>query len=376
MASPHWSRSTGRRPTKAIRTSCLSRMARQNCKPSCRFARPMSNRAQLTVGPTAELQAAGRRIRVSPYGVFPASEAAWRSRLRFHAAWFRKTVLAVDTCGSTCDESRYANYLPVALAARGANFVSDEAWSRYMKRRTEGWGVEPERCTSNLLSSQALTLNLFGTLAEHPAWHARVVDRVLGWGAGEISDTRIEYAPPYPSQHLGDKTRIDALVTWTGATGRRLLAIEVKLADRYVSRVLDVCGSRRYQDLWSRSLRWETVTNAPRMNQFFRIHGLAESISTAEGCTTDERSPHFVLIHHDSDPQAREVFTEYQTSLKPDHKSSATAITLSAFIGAMAETATGPHHARVADMLHLRYVALAESESEWLHFRKVSRSQA
>lgn len=336
----------------------------------------MSSVPHPTAGLTPESRATDKAVRVSPYGILPANETGWRSRLRFHAAWFRKTVLAVDVSGSTHDDSGYANYLPAALAAKGANFVSDEAWMRYQARRTEGWGVEPERCTSNLLSSQALTLNLFGTLAEHPAWHARVVHGLLGWGSGEISDTRIEYAPTYPSQHLGDKTRIDALVTWRGPTGRRLLAIEVKLADRYVSRVIDICSSRRYQDLWSRSLRWETVTNAPRVNQFFRIHGLAESLSTAEGCHSDERSPHFLLIHHDSDPQARKVFAEYQASMQADYGSSATAIALSAFIAVMSATADSPDQVRVASALHLRYVALEESESEWVRFQDAPRSRA
>lgn len=305
----------------------------------------------------------------SPYGLLPARESGWRARLRFHAAWFHRTILEPNRDYGREASGAYANCLSPELASAGKNFVSNEAWSRYQIRRTEGWGVEPERCTSNLLSSQALTLNLFGTLAEHPIWHARVLGRVLGWSPGEVTDTRIEYAPAYPSQHFGDKTRIDALVDWQGDSGRRLVAVEVKFADRYVSRVIDICDNQAYRKFWAQSQRWDNVDNTPRINQFFRIHGLAESISISEEVERSIWSPHFLLIHHDMDPVAHRVIEEYRATLNKEHRISATSLPLSTFIRTMAELAQSDMQREVCALLELRYVSLHRSESAWSSFK-------
>lgn len=264
----------------------------------------------------------------------------------------------------------YANCLSPDAAASGMNFVSEEAWFRYKIRRGQGWGVEPERCTSNLLSSQALTLNLFGTLAADPGWHAQVLNKVLGWGPGDVVDTRIEYAPQCPSQHLGDKTRIDTLVDWRSDTHRRLIAVEVKYADRYVSRVIDICNSQYYQKLWSQCQRWKYISNAPRINQFYRIHGLAESIALVEDFERGAHSPHFLLIHHDSDPIAQQVFQEYRATLNKDYQPSVTLLPLSRFVDAMAETAQNAAQAAACAQLNLRYLALHRSDYAWSSFKK------
>ncbi|WP_420852702.1 hypothetical protein [Saccharomonospora piscinae] len=42
-----------------------------------------------------------------------------------------------------------------ADASLGSNFASNAARRLYERRRTEGWGVEPIRCTNHLTFSQA-----------------------------------------------------------------------------------------------------------------------------------------------------------------------------------------------------------------------------
>ncbi|WP_353933771.1 PGN_0703 family putative restriction endonuclease [Rhodococcus erythropolis] len=302
---------------------------------------------------------------MSPYGWLPAAESGWRARLRFHCAWYRFTVLGARSDAELPCSGEYGNVLPALHAAAGKNFVSADAWSFYLQRRQEGWGVEPGRCTGNLLSSQALTLNLFGTLSGDLAWCTRTLAKVLGWTEGAATRVNVEYAPRRPSLFLGDKTRIDVLVEWQSGTRTKLIAVEVKLADRYVSRVLNIKTQPRYAALWQRSTRWNSVSDSPRLNQIFRLHALAEVISEQQFATRDAESPALLLLHHDLDPEAQAVMSEYQLHLVLEAQSSAQRATLSEFLCAMADTAHTVDHQQAVQVLRARYVTLDASEGAY-----------
>jgi hypothetical protein len=302
---------------------------------------------------------------MSQYGWLPAAESGWRARLRFHSAWYRSNVLRVCSNAVPPWSGEYGNVLPAQHAAAGKNFVGADAWAFYLQRRQEGWGVEPERCTGNLLSSQALTLNLFGTLSGDLAWCTRTLSKVLGWTEGVATRVHIEYAPRQPSLFLGDKTRIDVLIEWQSGTRTKLIAVEVKLADRYVSRVLNIETQPRYAALWQRSTRWKSVSGSPRLNQIFRLHALAEVISEQQVATRDAESPALLLLHHDLDPEAQAIMAEYQLHLALEAQPSAQRATLSEFLCAMADTAHTVDHQQLVQVLRARYVTLDASEDAY-----------
>ena len=101
-------------------------------------------------------------------------ERGFPKRMRLHQSWWRSAVLGLSTWGQLPRQGRrLGSLLSAADGAAGYNFLAEDARRLYETRRLKGWGVEPDRCTKNLMSSQTLTFNMLGTIAHDHAWGIR-----------------------------------------------------------------------------------------------------------------------------------------------------------------------------------------------------------
>ncbi|MET7769086.1 hypothetical protein [Nocardia sp. NPDC005366] len=234
-------------------------------------------------------------------------------RLRLHQSWYRAVVLGLPSWGSTNGISArpLGSILCEKDSAAGLNFSSPKALELYRNRHAAGWGIDP-RCSAYMTSSQALSINLFGLLEEEAGWLLRCLSVWLERpDLKVIKMCELEFAPARRSLHLNDQTRIDALIIAHGDRGPEAIAIEVKYADRFNSRRVNI-ATAPYRDLASRSGLWTEPSWAlseRRVNQLARIHALA----TSYAMSLDIAVPVTLLVlTHDLDTSAAQVVGEYQ----------------------------------------------------------------
>jgi hypothetical protein len=243
-------------------------------------------------------------------------------------------------------------------AAAGLNFGTPSALELYRTRHAAGWGIDP-RCAAYMTSSQALTINLFGLLTEEETWLLECLNTWLGrsdlW---HVAALELEFAPARRSLHLNDQTRIDALIVAAGDCGTEVIAVEVKYADRFNSRHVDI-ATPPYHDLARRSGLWTSpsqVLTDCRVNQLARIHALA----TSYGLSLDIGAPASLLVlAHELDTIAGDVTDEYQSCVNGPlvHRASLRSALTCAVIAAPSR------HRGAAQDLHLRYGPESERTS-------------
>ena len=191
--------------------------------------------------------------------------------------------------------------------------MSSDAKALFAKRRSEGWGVDP-RTEANLISSQAMTFNLFGPLVSDLGLATGIMRQLLpAAGIRHVEAIDIEWAPRRRSTYLNDSTRIDALVRVRTDTRVSAVALEVKYTDRFNSRVVPLTS--RYSDLNRVAKLWqdEEVALATRStNQLARIHALAtaDAIRAQKGGIAA-----LVVIRHELDVGAARLCSAYREHL-------------------------------------------------------------
>lgn len=255
------------------------------------------------------------RMHDSVYGAPLQEESRRLARVRFHQAWFRVHVLGLIAFGSTPSGKRLGSILTIEDGNAGRNFVSGEACELYRSRRSAGWGLEPVRCERHMTSSQTLTVNLAALLHEDLEVSMRVMAAITGReDFVSIDSIHLEYAPASPSQHLGDKSRIDLLIGIATRAGNEFIAMEIKYADRFNSRAIDL-RTDPYIELIEASNVWGSkVSLEPRSatNQLLRCHALATSLSLVSFGHTDTT---FILLTLDDDDLATVIAEEYSGNL-------------------------------------------------------------
>lgn len=234
-------------------------------------------------------------------------------RVRLHQSWYRAAVLGLPSWGSTRGRSgrELGSVLADDDAAAGLNFGSPTVFGLYESRHAEGWGIDP-RCAAYMTSSQALTINLFGLLGQDDAWLLESLNAWLGRSDLErVESVALEFAPSRRSLHLNDQTRIDVIIVAAGGRGTEIIAVEVKYADRFNSRVVDI-STPPYLRLAERAGLWADaagVLGDRRFNQLARVHALAAS----HGLSLGVSAPASLLVFsHGMDASATEVVEGYR----------------------------------------------------------------
>ncbi|MFV8137434.1 PGN_0703 family putative restriction endonuclease [Mycolicibacterium senegalense] len=279
-------------------------------------------------------------------------------RVRLHQSWYRAAVLGLPRWGTTRGRSprELGSVLSDQDAAAGLNFVSPAAVELYDTRHAAGWGVDP-RCSAYMTSSQALTINLFGLLSQHEAWLLECLNTWLGRSdISHIEAVELEFAPARRSLHLNDQTRIDALLIVAGNCGTEVVAVEVKYADRFNSRHVNISTPPYYElarltGLWTAPPQ---VLTDRRVNQLARIHALA----TSHGLLLDISAPASLLVlAHEMDTVASGVVDEYKGCVTGPLVHRASLRSVCASIAAAAPS----RHKTIARDLQLRYGSESES---------------
>ena len=99
--------------------------------------------------------------------------------------------------------------------------------------REVGAVINVERLWTNLLTSQALTFNLFGPFKQRPALATTVMRQLVPDLVGEVTDVRFEHSPGrgHPA-YTADYTAFDVLIRCTTPQGRNaFVAIEMKYSE-------------------------------------------------------------------------------------------------------------------------------------------------
>ncbi len=123
--------------------------------------------------------------------------------------------------------------LQTSAAEKGLNFLTAGIHAAAKHRIAEGVGVEPFRCTHNLLSSQPMCFNLFGPFVDDPQLALAMLQPLLPVAATEITCVRIEYAPAPASEYLNDRTAFDAFIEFRDENGElAFVGVETKPTDR------------------------------------------------------------------------------------------------------------------------------------------------
>ncbi|WP_148209170.1 PGN_0703 family putative restriction endonuclease [Rhodococcus erythropolis] len=242
------------------------------------------------------------------------SESPLASRTRLHQAWYRAAILGIEEYGSSPSRAgpiARGSVLPPHAAEAGKNFMSPDAFDQYRTRRAQGWGVDPLRCTAYMTSSQALTFNLFAPLIRRKDWFCAVLGDLLNIEILELMVAEYEYAPSHPSLALGDKTRLDMWLVLQTRTGPMSVAVEIKYADRFNSRVLPVWDNERYREIREDGRHhWDFSSPAIQsktINQLLRCHALATFLRP------QAHGPHtrLLILHHPFDTAAPSLIDQY-----------------------------------------------------------------
>ena len=286
------------------------------------------------------------------------------ARMRAHQSWWRAERLKLP-CGTDHRGKSYGNYLTKADADAGRNFLTDAIHATARERMKSGPGVEPDRCTTNLLSSQPMAFNLFGPLRADPTLAARLLDPMLPGGVTAAS-VHIEWAPP-KDQHLGDATSFDVAVRYTTRLGKpALAAIETKLTEpfsqiAYGQDETDV-RTARYRGVAGRSKVWRDPADPQladrRWNQVWRNHLLVESVRQHEpGLLGSE-----IVVRHPLDDRCATACASYRQFLV-DPESTFRVLSLADIVETWRGLLIRPDHRRWIKDFTDRYLNLELSQS-------------
>lgn len=244
-----------------------------------------------------------------------SSDPPFVARLRLHQSWWRAERLEVPWgTGPTPNATReLGNMLRSAEADTGANFLTPEIHLVAKARIEEGPGVEPFRCTHNLLSSQPMCFNLFGPLVHDHELALELLRHLLPIEVRQITDVRIEYSPSPIEEYLGDRTAFDAFVEFVDADGEKgFIGIETKLSEPFSQKVYD---TPRYRKL-------AEATNSPwsgsphnladkQWNQLWRNQLLVEA-TRHHPAKPHGRRGWLAVAYHPADPTIEATIKGYR----------------------------------------------------------------
>jgi len=315
------------------------------------------------------------QVSLAALGPVHISEPTLNRRIRFHQAWYRVAVLGEREYGATRPPGSrpLGSILSAEAASAGRNFVSDEAADLFRVRHRAGWGIDPVRTSGYLTSSQALTINIFGSFAHEYAWLARILQRLLGSAHRAVAVTGfdIEHFSPRPSDGLGDRTTVDVVIHALTADGPLEVGIETKLGDRFNSR--HVRFNERYErvaHLWRDP---ELVSARRQVNQLARCHAVVEDLASGVASRNERPRALLLLLHSASDASARIVGAAYRKVLSD--RSTFAQMTLGEFLAAMSVTAVDNANRHLTESLVGRYVDMNPSEFLWQESERIRRAR-
>lgn len=273
-------------------------------------------------------------------------QAIWRERRGLEIGTFITADGELRALGSRISE-------PAARA--GFAFLAPDIAKtvrREVAYREIGALIEERRVWGNLLSSQALTFNLFARASSDREYATRLFATLLPGIIDEVQSVVFEHSPGRGDHSfLGDNTAFDLFVRGIGPTGCAAFAsLELKYADSMGQRSRT---SRRYFEL-ARAHGLHLDPTATRLfleplAQLTAEHLLAAT--TLESLGNDARGC-FMIIAPSGNREVWSAIETYRRSLAPEPLSVPfISVTLEAVIGAIGEAGD----IALADALRERY---------------------
>lgn len=229
-----------------------------------------------------------------------------------------------DDAGLTVGTHRgrpLGSYLTEEDGRRGANFLSPALAAlarRELLYLDRGTRVDRSRLSRNLLTSQALCFNLFGTLKLVPEAAHAFVRHVAPDLADQAIDIRFEHAPgAYTQGSTGDRTAFDAFIECRKGDRLTFLGVEVK----YTEHMRDDTTTPRVQLeplAVASGLFADPAASAlrrPPIQQLWREHLLALSLIGPDRRYADGR---FICIAPRLNADCWNAFEAYGTHLIAD----------------------------------------------------------
>jgi hypothetical protein len=304
-----------------------------------------------------------RVIPIIPAPVLKRHKVDEPSDTRFRAAarlmqslWRERQGYA---CGRRDDDAhnsrKLGSRLTVKTAQTGANFITPEVselvrWE--LAYREIAATIDTKRLSGNLLSSQALTFNLFGPLKLSPKLATAVFRRLFPDFVQKVEDIWFEHSPGRRhSGFTGDNTAFDLIAlchTLRGNTG--FIAIEVKYSEAASTQP---GRSPRYDDLARQSGLFHdpdaAALRSPGVQQFWREHLLAHTMVHAG--LYDEGL--FIVAAPSQNRECQIVIEKYRQQLTAagTPKVAFDTVTIETIIDAMAAEGAG----KEAQLLRTRY---------------------
>ena len=279
-------------------------------------------------------------------------------RMRLHQSWYRDRVLRVPYGTGSWKRSStfYGNMLTEESANAGLNFLTPGIFALARQRIAEGGrGVEPFRLLRNMLSSQPMCFNLFGTLALDLDNAADLVQALWGTSASRVTCVRFDWAPEPAAEYLDDETAFDAFIEYETDGGRMgFIGIETKLRERFSPKKYD---RKEYRRWMTEDSPWRMdaggQVSRTRHNQLWRDHLLAWAmLRHPDSRYTEGR---LTVVYHPGDRHCRNVIDGYRGLLRNE-------ATFSAFDLATVVAAWKPLAGEWLSRFEERYLALESSE--------------
>lgn len=234
-----------------------------------------------------------RTIPIVPTTILKAHHALEPSDGRFKAACRLMQSLYRERqgfpCGRLHSESGSARKLGSRItpkvAATGANFISPDIAALAVEElayREIAAVFDSKRLFENLLSSQALTINLFGPLKRDIQAATLTFQRLFPTFVAAVDDIWFEHSPGRGDRSFtGDHTAFDALVLCRTPEGRKgFIALEVKYTE--VMSGTPIAAGSAFDSLASRSGIYSDpashILRTRSLQQLWREHLLAYSM--------------------------------------------------------------------------------------------------
>lgn len=293
--------------------------------------------------------------------VFIPADHRFKAAARFmQALWREDRGLAIGTHVDRREPHRprrLGSRISTAAGALGSNFLHPDivpVVTRALAYREPGAAFDVDRLKTNLLSSQPLAFNLFGSLARDLALATRFVVELLPGTLTSVTEVLFEHSPGRGDpRYTADRTAYDVVLRGRDGTGARaIVAIEIKYSEaghelappphpRHAQIARTTGGLFVDPD--------EPTLTGPACQQLYRQHCLASAMLTAG--LADKATLAFIAPTHNQ--LAHAAATAYTRQLTDPQAGPIPFIplTLEDAFGAMA-TAGLPDHARA---LHRRY---------------------
>ena len=295
------------------------------------------------------------------------------ARMRFHQSWYRRTVLNLDPGPNPHAWGEiYGNMLCAKDAIEGKNFLSPEIFVLARERFPPSPGsTSASRLYNNLLGSQTMCFNLFGSLVDKEL-ATRLVRRLPGIPEDVVvTNLSFEYAPD-KAVHLSDETSFDAFLAYERPNGARgFVGIETKLTEPFSQHDYDFTG--RYAR-WAGGERWwwksgaEASFRNKSYNQLWRNQLLAYAM-------LDRPSPQFTegycaVVFPLGDAACKRAVEAYRRLLLPSGERTLLEWPLEVMVEAWTPALDSEAERRWFDDFQTRYLRLVASEAAWQSFRR------